>query len=291
MLATSGVWEPHVTAVVRRFLGPGDVFVDVGANIGYFTLLGARLVGTAGASTRWSRRPGRTRSSSRTSSGTGCGTSCPSASPPVRRAARRPSRTSSRAATPAPRRSGAIPAGVGRRTGGPGHRPAPALADVVPAADWPRLRLVKVDVEGYESDVLTGLEPILDAGHRPAVVVELHSDIDPDAVGFLADFARRFDLAVRHIVDRPGAERRWAAQNPLLAEYDDPASLAAVDDPRVDVLLTATGLRPRKRSVSIGGISRRPGYDRPRANLGRHRRRRLPRLAPLRLPARRTASG
>ncbi len=48
MLATSGVWEPHVTAVVRSVLRPGDVVVDVGANIGYFTLLAARLVGSSG---------------------------------------------------------------------------------------------------------------------------------------------------------------------------------------------------------------------------------------------------
>lgn len=44
-----GEWEPNITAWVRRTLRPGDVFVDVGANVGYYTLLAAELVGPTGA--------------------------------------------------------------------------------------------------------------------------------------------------------------------------------------------------------------------------------------------------
>lgn len=43
-----GVWEPDVTAWVSRNVSPGSVAVDVGANVGYFTLLMARLVGSDG---------------------------------------------------------------------------------------------------------------------------------------------------------------------------------------------------------------------------------------------------
>lgn len=43
-----GVWEPALTAWILRRLAPGDTFVDVGANIGYFALLGSRQVGPAG---------------------------------------------------------------------------------------------------------------------------------------------------------------------------------------------------------------------------------------------------
>ncbi|MCO1580333.1 FkbM family methyltransferase [Crossiella sp. SN42] len=43
-----GVWEPNLTALLRRRLRPGDVFVDCGANIGYFSLVAAHLVGPAG---------------------------------------------------------------------------------------------------------------------------------------------------------------------------------------------------------------------------------------------------
>lgn len=40
--------EPHVAAKLREILRPGDVFVDAGANIGFYTLLAGRLVGPAG---------------------------------------------------------------------------------------------------------------------------------------------------------------------------------------------------------------------------------------------------
>ncbi|MGW1991282.1 FkbM family methyltransferase [Embleya sp. NPDC001921] len=43
-----GTWEPHMTSWLRGRLRPGDVFVDIGANIGYFTLLAAPLVGPRG---------------------------------------------------------------------------------------------------------------------------------------------------------------------------------------------------------------------------------------------------
>ncbi len=44
-----GVWEPDLSHWVSRLLSPGDVFVDVGANIGYYSVLAARLVGETGS--------------------------------------------------------------------------------------------------------------------------------------------------------------------------------------------------------------------------------------------------
>ncbi|MGW7278439.1 FkbM family methyltransferase [Streptomyces sp. NPDC054844] len=44
-----GTWEPHMTAWLRRRLRPGDGFVDVGANIGVFSVLASRLVGDQGS--------------------------------------------------------------------------------------------------------------------------------------------------------------------------------------------------------------------------------------------------
>jgi FkbM family methyltransferase len=45
---TFGVWEPHLTHWLSRRLRAGDTFVDVGANVGYFSLLAAGLVGDEG---------------------------------------------------------------------------------------------------------------------------------------------------------------------------------------------------------------------------------------------------
>jgi FkbM family methyltransferase len=42
------VWEPTISALLRAHLRPGDVVVDVGANIGYYTLMAAQAVGDTG---------------------------------------------------------------------------------------------------------------------------------------------------------------------------------------------------------------------------------------------------
>jgi FkbM family methyltransferase len=43
-----GIWEPYETSLVLAALQPGDVFVDVGANIGYFPVIAADRVGPRG---------------------------------------------------------------------------------------------------------------------------------------------------------------------------------------------------------------------------------------------------
>ncbi len=48
ILVREGCYEPGLSALLRKHLREGDVFVDVGANIGYFTLLAAACVGPKG---------------------------------------------------------------------------------------------------------------------------------------------------------------------------------------------------------------------------------------------------
>ncbi len=43
-----GVYEFAVSKLVREYLKPGDVFIDVGANIGYYTVIAAGIVGPSG---------------------------------------------------------------------------------------------------------------------------------------------------------------------------------------------------------------------------------------------------
>ena len=47
-IISSRLYEPHVTAVVRRELRPGDTFLDIGGNIGYFSMLASSIVGQSG---------------------------------------------------------------------------------------------------------------------------------------------------------------------------------------------------------------------------------------------------
>ncbi|NQU21290.1 MAG: FkbM family methyltransferase [Candidatus Nealsonbacteria bacterium] len=43
-----GCYEPESSAMIREILKPGDTFIDVGANIGWFTLMASRIVGREG---------------------------------------------------------------------------------------------------------------------------------------------------------------------------------------------------------------------------------------------------
>ena len=47
-LRKAGIWEPYESRLVLDSLQPGGVFLDVGANLGYFSLLAATRVGPTG---------------------------------------------------------------------------------------------------------------------------------------------------------------------------------------------------------------------------------------------------
>jgi len=47
-LAKNGIWEKETTEYIQKILRNGDVCLDIGANIGYFTLLFANYVGNTG---------------------------------------------------------------------------------------------------------------------------------------------------------------------------------------------------------------------------------------------------
>ncbi len=47
-LSTRGAYEPYLVELIQQQVKPGDVAVDIGANIGYHTLLLAKLVGEKG---------------------------------------------------------------------------------------------------------------------------------------------------------------------------------------------------------------------------------------------------
>lgn len=47
-LMMDGIWEPWITAAVSRLVRPGDRIVNVGANVGYYTMLFAELAGPKG---------------------------------------------------------------------------------------------------------------------------------------------------------------------------------------------------------------------------------------------------
>ena len=53
----SGRVEAEVQSALRDIVRPGDIFFDVGANVGFFTILGARLVGPTGSVVAFEPQP------------------------------------------------------------------------------------------------------------------------------------------------------------------------------------------------------------------------------------------
>jgi len=47
-IMADGVWEENETHWFTRFVGPGDTVIDIGANVGYYTVLASQLVGDQG---------------------------------------------------------------------------------------------------------------------------------------------------------------------------------------------------------------------------------------------------
>ena len=47
-LSVFGQYEPCQTQLIKDNLREGEVFIDLGANIGYFTLIASKIVGPKG---------------------------------------------------------------------------------------------------------------------------------------------------------------------------------------------------------------------------------------------------
>ena len=164
-----GVWEPDLASFIGSRLKQGDVFVDVGANIGYDAMLASQRVGANGRVVAIE------------------------ASPAVFDRLLGTLRLND-----APRNVRAINKAVAERAGtlniyaGPAHNvgltttvqrgamPQVASVEALPLGDlladdeFSRIRLIKIDVEGGEDAVLTGMIACIDRlPHDVEIAVEL----------------------------------------------------------------------------------------------------------------------
>lgn len=189
VLAISGVWEPNVTAAFARLLSPGDVCVDIGAHIGYYTLLASRLVGPDGHVYAFEPSPVNYRSLASNLARNGVANV-----------------TALQIAVGAISTRADLYEGPGTNTGGAtlspllgarrGGQPVVEVevrpvADSIPEADWARIRVIKIDVEGYEVEVLRGLDPVFARTGSLAVFLELNPkwipEIPQDVDAFCGD--------------------------------------------------------------------------------------------------------
>ena len=173
-----GVWEPNLTALLERRLAPGDVVADVGANMGYFTLLASRLVGPTGRVVAFEASPAiyaLLREDLALNAPHGAGnvralnvavSDRPGTLPVYAGPADNRGATSVQAA-----RGGRFEAEVRADALGT------LLGEALTAAERARLRLVKIDVEGAELPILLDLLAHLDDyPERLEVVVEAAPD-------------------------------------------------------------------------------------------------------------------
>lgn len=187
-LVMDGAWELHVTEAVVAQLRPGMTVLDAGANLGYFTLAMALLVGPTGrvhAAEPNSRLATLLRQSVALNSfddrvtvhqhplGAALGTEVVLRVPDGR-----------------PMNGHVVPGS------GPMAMPVRTVDDII--GDGP-LDAIKIDVEGAEWDVWQGMEKVLARGRPMIVFLEFnkHRLADPDA--FLDSIARHgFSLAWIH---------------------------------------------------------------------------------------------
>jgi FkbM family methyltransferase len=164
-----GTYEPAQTRWFRSCLRPGDLVVDVGASFGYYTTLGSLLVGPSGKVFAFE-----------------------------------PSPIASKVIENAIADSGITnvvltKAGLGRKTATVSlflpntpylHSPSllasdqafvPVQVDVLRLDEFPPLvkrgniRLVKMDVEGYEPDVFDGMKQLIEHGRVENIICEFNS--------------------------------------------------------------------------------------------------------------------
>ncbi|MCF3102928.1 FkbM family methyltransferase [Streptomyces roseoverticillatus] len=174
-----GTWEPHMTRWLSRRLRHGDTFVDVGANIGYFSLLAARLVGSSGRVVAIEASPAFHRSVLANLQRNAC--------PNVRAV-----NTAVSDAEGALRFTLASSHNMGANSIVPYDGPAESsfeaqalpLTGLLTAAEIATARVIKVDVEGAEGSVVRGMVPLLDQ-LRPDVEVTV--EVTPERMARLGD--------------------------------------------------------------------------------------------------------
>lgn len=179
-LMLDGYWEMWVTEVIAGLIRPGMVVADVGANLGYYTMLMADLAGPAGKVHAFEPNPQMVANVERSLSVNGLSGRCE-----VHRVAL--------GATDGERMAFVIPP----------HEPknayiCPITDGVVPEGataletcrldgrrDWEEIELAKIDVEGAEELVWAGATGLLEGNKLRTVILEFTPGRYADPAAFL----------------------------------------------------------------------------------------------------------
>ena len=164
---TAGAYEPHVAATLDRLLGAGDVFVDVGANVGYHTFRAASRVGVDGRVVAVEANPENARLIAHTVESNGL------ANVELVPLALAGGRGYVSFGTHVGSNGGFLPDGASTTGSGRGTIvPTIALDDL----GLDRVAVVKIDVEGAEGIVIDGAGATIEQ-HRPSFVMEFSQEM------------------------------------------------------------------------------------------------------------------
>jgi FkbM family methyltransferase len=219
VLAISGEYEPNVTAAFRAALEPGDVCLDIGAHIGYYTVLAAKALGTADrhllANVQLNGFENITAVELAVGEDEGSAVLYEV-----------PGQNSGMATLhPALAAKSALPAREVVVAVGP-------LTSVVPEADLRRVRVIKIDVEWHELPVLRSLSPVFDFGAPLSVFVEwTPRQSAPEAADQMRFFCQRYGFTVYGLGSGHSLERLFPSR------VDEPVPLHELPHEQTDLLL------------------------------------------------------
>ncbi len=211
-IGDTGSYEPHVTAVFEGHLRPGLNVIDIGANIGWFTMLAASRVGPGGHVLAVEPNPlnARMLEASRQLNGFGHVSLLPVAAG-LRHGAVALHRTYSNGSTTPLDRVDVLDAEI---------VPMIRLDDVVGDERRP-VGLVKVDVEGAEALALGGLEATL-RRDRPVVMSEFSPNMMPGASSMSGEEYLRWLQALGYrlgVIGTDGSVRPCASSQDALEAH------------------------------------------------------------------------
>jgi FkbM family methyltransferase len=187
--------DPEIQPVLAERVKPGMVFYDLGANIGFFSVLAARLVGATGKVISFEPDPENARLLRRNIARNGFANVTV-----VEGGIWSESGYMNFVAAPPDRGIGKFIAGEGATVGTPIR--CIALDDFVQSAPAPDA--IKCDIEGAEIEAFRGAEKLLEARH-PLIICEMHSDANDK---FLREYFVRFgyrleSLDALHVLAAP----------------------------------------------------------------------------------------
>ncbi len=227
-----GEFEVRETHFVRTTLQPGQVFVDVGANAGYYTLLASRLVGNTGLVVAFEPSPRIRAQLERNVHLNGL------ENVSIRSQAIAREQGQARFFESAdPRNSG-----IASLRPGEGREAKPLTVetttlDAVAAGLGRRIDLLKIDVEGAELDVIAGGERTLSAPDAPTIVFEHFGD------GEIFAALQSLGYEVRALCFDPGRGLRLVPDlhaRDVFSPYEAPSFVATKGSRRIlDRLATA----------------------------------------------------